>query len=98
MSNEGSKRAIILTIRSYQTMLILLLFYTYENNRKSSLTEKLDNLKTFFKTEQHFLVSNHNQLQKSALYFVFIYLQIQNQRKIGQKQSKMAILAQNPSF
>ena len=98
MSNEGSKRAIILTIRSYQTMLILLLFYTYENNRKSSLTEKLDNLKTFFQTEQHFLVSNHNQLQKSALYFVFIYLQIQNQRKIGQKQSKMAILAQNPSF
>ena len=79
MSNEGSKYAIILTTRSYQTMLILLLFYTHENNRKSSLTGKLVNLKTFFKNRTTFLGEQSQSASKSALYFVFIYLQIQNQ-------------------
>ena len=71
MSIEGSKRAIILTIRSYQTMLILLLFYTYENNRKSSLTGKLDNLKTFFKNRTTFLGEQSQSASKKCIILCF---------------------------
>ena len=70
MSIEGSKRAIILTTRCYQTMLICLLFYTYDN-RKSSLTGKLDNLKTFFKNRTTFLGEQSQSASKKCIILCF---------------------------